>query len=375
MLTIDFNACVYGHGHTIFKEPGIDFLYLISGNNFSAVSPLRGETDEDLGFQFRQCVPYYWEFAQNPAAFLSGHGCACLADKSSGRYALLAEAPEARVVWLFLNPGGQALMTCLSKGESEEERRKWNVVDGKALAAFNRFFGKHKNNYGLLRLGTAKRHKALFKAPGQERPGRHLAFFLDFDAHTFIDTDPSGPRGNFTREASGRFISMLPEALNKEAALQFGDCFSVWLRFVKNATRFLDAMKPHCLFDQRSGQYALLAQKEKTGFIWLILMPDGQTLAARLDTAQTEKEAEKWTFITEKPKNFDKQEGGVKTVSTAAVRALSNFLVRNQKQYSSLYKNAQTGYKDLINVVDKSQTTMLSAREGIERLRQAGNRQ
>jgi hypothetical protein len=350
MMVIDLNACAYGHSDQ--TAPDIDFLYIIRGDTISFSSPQRPEADRELNFQYQQCAPYYAEFVQDPGLFLREYACACYAGKSKGAYALSVETPEGRLVRFFLNPRGQVFATCPDRAEGETafsgEGRKWIAAAGKTLDGFKRFLAKHTKDYALLYAGAVKQYEALVLEAGQKETGRHGVFLIDFNAGAFTDTDPAGPRGNFMRGASGRsVVSLLPQSLNKEIAFQFGRCFVTWLEFVKNAAQFLKKTTPHCLFDPQSGQYALVIKSSKAGFIWLMLKPDGQTLAAEFSVSETEKKAEQWTFITEKPKNFGKQERGVQTVSTAAVRAFNNFLVRNQKQYSSFYKNAQIKYKYL----------------------------
>jgi hypothetical protein len=348
MMVIDLDTGAYGHSD--LTAPDIDFLYVIRGDIISFSSPSHPEEDRELNFQYQQCAPYYAEFAQDPGLFLRDYAYVCHAGRSNGSYALSVETPEGRLVRFFLNPQGQVFATCPDRAEGETalsgEGREWVAVAGKTLDGFKRFLAKHTKDYALLYACAVKKYEAVVLEAGRKKTGRHGVFLVDFNAGAFTDTDPAGPRGNFIRGASGRsVVSLLPQSLNKEIAFQFGRCFVTWLEFIKNAAQFIKKTTPRCLFDPQSGQYALLIKSGKAGFIWLMLKPDGQTLAAEFSVSETKKEAERWTFITEKPKNFNKQEGDAKTVSTAAVRAFNNFIVRNQKQYSFFYKNAQIKYK------------------------------
>jgi hypothetical protein len=350
MMVIDLNTCAYGHSDE--TAPDIDFLYIIRGDVISFSSPLHPEDDRELDFQYQQCAPYYAEFVQDPELFLRDYAYVCHAGRSNGSYALSVETLEGRVVRFFLNPQGQVFVSCPDRAEGEAafsgEGREWAAAAGKTVDGFKRFFAKHTKDYAPLYAGAVKKYEAVVLEAGQEKTERHGAFLIDFNARSFTDTDPAGPRGNFMRGANGRsVVSLLPQSLNNEAAFQFGRCFVTWLEFVKNAAQFIKKTTFQCLFDPKSGQYALVITSSKAGCIWLMLKPDGQILAREFSISETEKEAEQWTFITGKSKNCNKQEGDTKTVSAATVRAFSNFIVRNQKQYSSFYKNAQIKYKHL----------------------------
>jgi hypothetical protein len=202
LLKIDYAACAYETFES--AVPGGNFTYSGEPPGFRVTAPVSEEWNKELEFQFRECIPHYFAFIENPLGFLRYHAYSCLFDKQSGGYALFTIEGKKGMVWHFLKPDGQVFSSLLNVRESEKEAEKWQyvvdlpdernieVTESKpyrpklhSLALFQSFYkfmNPRKNHYDSLFNAAAKKYKDIVSLPPHRTPVPHgtdkMSFYL-----------------------------------------------------------------------------------------------------------------------------------------------------------------------------------------------------
>lgn len=198
MLRIDYKACAYESFNPAIK--GGNFTYAYEAPDVRVAAPVSEALNKELAFQFRECLPLYVAFVENPFGFLYYHSS--LFDKQSGEYALYTMAGAKGIVWHFLKPNGQVFSALLGVQESERKTRKWQyvveppdarnieasesrpyrpkVVSFELFQSFYKFIKLHGKRYDSLFKDAAKKYKDIVSLPPQRTPSCEKAELLFF---------------------------------------------------------------------------------------------------------------------------------------------------------------------------------------------------
>jgi hypothetical protein len=190
LLRIDYKTCVYESLDPAI--PGGNFTYAYESPDFRVAAPVAEELNKELAFQFRECLPHYFTFIENPFGFLRYHAYSSLFDKKSDGYALFTQEGKIGKLWHFLKPNGQVFSAFLNVRESEKEAEKWqyvvelpdernievaeskpyrpNINSLELFSAFYKFMKLHEKHYNSLFKATAEQYKALVSLPSQRTP-------------------------------------------------------------------------------------------------------------------------------------------------------------------------------------------------------------
>jgi hypothetical protein len=166
--------------------------------------------------------------------------------------------------------------------------------------------------------------------------------------------------------------SPLPEPLGEKLAYIFPRCIICYMPFVQDPERFLQNVQHTLLWDERSGDYAVVVKHrgdrpEERMFIWLRLKQNGYVFVSLLSIPETAEESKKWQIIRVPPIQVSPGGAVYRTAggmflgqnpnSHKALEAFPSFLAKHKGVFDYLYVNSLGLYQGI--VVDPAQQRAL----------------